>query len=131
MIAVPVHELPAIWPKVRPLLHRMADRIGTDGWIPEDVYAICAAGNASLYVNDGEWIGFAVLQVVPNYTGRRLHAWVVHCEADPEPFMERVREIARKTGCQKITFASPRKGWERRCARLGFRPTMTMYEQEV
>lgn len=42
--AVPIHDLPVVWPRVRPLLHRMADKIGTDGWMPEDVYAICAAG---------------------------------------------------------------------------------------
>lgn len=131
MKAVAIHELPEVWPQVRPLLERLAKRFGTDGWIPEDVYAIVAAGNASLYVNDGKWIGFAVLQVLPNYTGRRLHAWVVHCEEDPNQFMGRVREIARNCNCQKITFSSPRNGWMKRCERLGFKPTMVMYEQEV
>lgn len=117
---------------MRPDLERLATKCGTDGWIPEDVYAICAAGHAALYVNDGPWVGFAVLQVLPNYTGRRLHAWVVHCVVDPDQFIGRVRDIARAAGCQKITFSSPRKGWMRkRAERLGFAPTMVLFEQEV
>jgi hypothetical protein len=131
MRPVDLRELPAIWPRIRPALEKIIARHGSDGWLPEDVYAIVCAGNATLYVNDGDWIGFCVLQVMPSYTQKRLHVWLLHLESDPEPFMGRLKQVARNCGASKITFSTARKGWERRAARLGFRPGMQNYEQEV
>ena len=131
MRPVAIQELSTIWPKIRPALGKIIARHGSDGWLPEDVYAIVCAGNATLYVNDGEWLGFCVLQVIPHYTQKRLHVWVLHLSSDPAPFMERLRTLAQQCGATKITFSTARKGWERRAARLGFRPAMQNYEQEV
>ena len=131
MKPVPIHEISQLWPRIRPALERIVERHGSDGWLPEDVYAIVCAGNATLYVNDGEWLGFCVLQVVPHYTQKRLHVWVLHLESDPEPFMGRLTDLARSCGAVKITFSTARKGWARRAARLGFKPAMQNYELEV
>lgn len=130
MKVVPIHELPAVWPRIRAELEALSKH-GSDGWISEDVYAIIVSGNATLYYNDEGWFGFAVLQVIPNYTGKRLHVWVAHIETDPKPYMERLRALARSVGASKITFSSARKGWERRAVRLGFKPSMMIYEQGV
>lgn len=130
MRAVPLHELRALWPQIRPTLDRLAVH-GSDGWLPEDVYAIVCAGNATLYVNDGEWLGFCVLQVMPHYTQKRLHVWILHLEADPLVFMERLRTVAKQCGATKITFSTARRGWMKRAGRLGFGPTMMNFEQEV
>lgn len=130
MKPVPAHEIPSIWPRIRSELEALAKH-GTDGWISEDVYAILVAGNATLYYQDEGGFGFAVLQVLPNYTGKRLHVWIAHLDMDPSLFMGRLMDLAKSVGAARITFSSARKGWEKRAARLGFRPAMTIYEQEV
>lgn len=130
MRPVALHEIPKLWPLIRPALDKLALH-GSDGWLPEDVYAIVCAGNATLYVNDGDWLGFCVLQVMPHYTTKKLHVWLLYLASDPAPFMDRLRAVARSCGATKITFATARKGWQRRAARLGFRPAMMNYEQEV
>lgn len=103
----------------------------SDGWIPEDVYLSLRTGQAGLYVNDAEWKGFAILQLLPNYSSKRLHCWIVQTTDDPADYMEEVEEIARAAGAKVITFDSPRRGWEKRAERLGFRPTSTRYEKEI
>jgi hypothetical protein len=129
--AVPITELASAWGRVREPLARLARKAATDGWIPEDVYTLCACNQATLYVNDGPWCGFAVLQLLPRYTQKRLHVWILHCEQKPEPFMQDLRELARSLGASVITFQSPRRGWNRRAEALGFKAVSTNYEQEV
>ena len=129
--AVAIDELAEIWPKVRDPLDRLYRKVKSDGWIPEDVYALCASNAATLYVNEGVWIGFMVLQIIPRYTKRSLHVWLLHVERAPEEFMGELRELAKAHGCEKITFRSPRRGWERRAQDLGFKAVSTNYEQGV
>jgi hypothetical protein len=129
--SVPITEVPKLWKDIRPHLEKIIERGGSDGWISEDVYAIICAGNATLYVNDGEWLGFCVVQLLPHYTTKKLHVWILHLESDPEPFMGRLKDLARQHGATRITFSTARKGWEKRAERLGFTPVMTLYTQEV
>jgi hypothetical protein len=129
VIAVAPSDISYHWKSVRPVLEKL-QRV-SDGWIAEDVYCFLMSGQATLYVNEGEWKGFAILQLVPNYSQKRLHCWVVQTTDDPKAYMEEVEAIARQTGAVKITFDSPRKGWAKRAQRLGFRPTMTRYEKEL
>jgi hypothetical protein len=126
--AVTVGELPEIWGKVRPELERIARH--SDGWLPEDVYVLLVTGHASLYVNDGEWRGFCVLQVLPNYTGKRLHIWIAH-GWDVEEHAEEVIDLAKQAGCRKVTFESPRRGWWKRAEHFGFKETRCVYERNI
>lgn len=118
------------WGNIRPVLDRLY-RMGSDGWIPEDVYAFLIGGHATLYVNDGEWRGFLIMQLLPNYAGKRLHIWIAYGFGDMEPYMDEVKSIAKQAGADRITFESARKGWGRRAEHFGFRPARTIYEMEV
>lgn len=126
--AVPVSEIASLWGKVRPELEKMARF--SDGWIPEDVYTLIVSGHAHLYVAESEWRGFCVLQVLPNYTGKRLHIWIAY-GWDIEEHAEEVMALAKQAGCRKVTFESPRRGWWKRAEHFGFKETRCMYEREV
>jgi hypothetical protein len=129
MLCVPIERIGEFWPRIRPFLDQMAHL--SDGWIAEDVYCYLKSGLATLYVAEGEWRGFAVLQLLPHYSSKRLHCWIVQTTDDPQIYMEEVEKIARQAGAHVITFDSPRKGWEKRAKRLGFRPTMIRYTKEL
>ncbi len=103
----------------------------SDGWIPEDIYCFLLSGQASLYISEEGWKGFAILQLLPNYAHKRLHVWVVQTTDDPAIYMAEIEKIARDSGAVKITFDSPRRGWTKRAERLGFNPTSTRYEKEL
>lgn len=129
MKPVPPGELKLYWGKVKEVLERLSSV--SDGWIPEDVYAFLISGQATLYVNDGDWKGFCILQLVPDYSQKRLHVWIAQTTDDPKAYMAEVEMLARQIGASRITFDSPRKGWVRRAERLGFKPRMTRYEKEL
>lgn len=78
--------------------------------------------------------GFIVSKSVDTLEGRKLLLWICHGDASGDVFgdnLEQIREWAKNIGAVKIQFQSPRKGWERVGARLGFVPTMVIYEAEV
>ena len=103
----------------------------SDGWCPEDVYVFLISGQATLYIATEGWKGFAILQLLPNYSQKRLHCWIVQTSDDPALYVKDVEDIARGAGASKITFDSPRKGWAKRAERLGFKQTMIRYEKEL
>lgn len=115
------------WPKIRPKIERLL-RFGTDGYVVEDVFTFLRNGVATLYADA---TGFAVLQLLPNYYGKRLHVWIVQTDADPKVYMERLDALAKSHGADRITFESPRKGWARRAERLGFKPSRVIYERKL
>jgi hypothetical protein len=104
---------------------------GADGWIPEDVYCFLVGNHATLYVNDGEWRGFVILQLLPNYAEKRLHIWLASGQGELMGFLDEIKEIAKSSGAKRITFESPRKGWEKRAPFYGFEPKRTVYEMEL
>ena len=122
---VPPAEVKDYWPKIRPELEKMQ---GTDGWIPEDVYMFLVGNHATLYVNDVEWQGFVILQLLPNYSEKRLHMWIAAGWGDMMAYRDEVIEIAKQAGAKRITFESPRKGWEKAGPKYGFEPKRTIYE---
>ena len=130
--AVPINELSREWGKIRGPLERLAGKVQTDGWIPEDVYVLCTTGQATVWVNDGPWCGFAVLQLLPRYTQKRLHIWILHSEGQkPESFMGDLKDLATSLGAVVITFQSPRPGWKKRAEAFGFKQVSINYEIEV
>jgi len=129
LIAVPPSDVASYWPAVRKELDRLSRR-GTDGWIPEDVYLLLRTNAATLYVQDGVE-GFAILQLFPNYSGKRLHIWIACLKDDPLRFMDEIVALARQYGASKITYESPRAGWAKRAERLGFKAMATMYERRL
>lgn len=118
-------EVKDCWGNIRPELLKMGE---TDGWIPEDVYAFLIGGHATLYVNDGAWQGFVILQLLPNYSEKRLHIWIAAGWGDMLSYRDEVVEIAKQSGAKRITFESPRRAWEKAGPKYGFEPKRTIYE---
>jgi GNAT superfamily N-acetyltransferase len=128
MRAVGSSEVHLYWARIKPEIDRLL-RFGSDGYVTEDVFVFLRNGVATLYVNDGEWAGFAILQLLPNYYGKRLHCWIVQTTSDPKEYMDKLIAIAKSHGADRITFESPRKGWARRAERLGFTAARVVYER--
>jgi hypothetical protein len=129
MMAVPPAEVKKHWTGMREALKALTKH-GTDGWVVEDIYAFLVSGHATLYVEEGVE-GFAIVQLLPNYFGKRLHLWIVHLDDDPLKFMDDILKLAKEHGADRVTFESPRKGWTRRAERLGFQAMRTVYERMV
>jgi hypothetical protein len=130
--AVAPAELSRVWPLIR-------DEVGKveapDGFIPEDAYAMCRAGDATLFLLhvDGERIGWMVLRLL----GRDLHIWLLYARPGFDPmtvFRADLMEIARRITphpALKLTFGSTRPGWRRAAPKHGFRMRHVTYECEV
>lgn len=109
-------ELHSVWPIVRDGLSEVANRNHVD-WIQEDVYHAIKSGGSALHLSeDGSFLVTCLNQNV--YTGNReLHIWVARSCGNGDIIdegLELLRSMARNSGAVKITFDSPRKGWERR-----------------
>jgi len=124
------------WDRVRAGLEIIRKSTGDD-WLPEDVYMSIRTNNAALYVGEdkhGDYLGFLILQILPQFHGSKLHVWCAH-SATKEPMMRRalpeVVQIAKQAGARKIGFSSKRDEWEAVAARIGFKPAQMSYEMEI
>lgn len=112
-------------------------RVSNGNWIPEEAFTSIINGNMSLYlcVVDKRYAGFLILQKRAGFSGSVLHIfafYVIHeFGKHIDPNMEQLEEIAKSCGCTRITFQSPRRGWERRGTRLGFEPETVMFGKEL
>lgn len=130
--AVAPVDLPRVWPTIR---SEIATVEAPDGFIPEDAYAMCRAGEAALFllhVGD-ERIGWMILRLL----GLDLHIWMLYAKPGYEPmsiFRADLMDIARKTtphAARKLTFGSSRRGWEKVAPRHGFRVRHVTFECDV
>ena len=134
-IHVPPGELHQEWPRIRQGLEKVA-KFG-DAWIPEDVYTCIKAGTAYLHlIYDGEdYLGFVVTTPVQDYQGSTLHVWAIYSEgqnqAAHEAMFNQLDEWAMNINANRITFHTPRKGWERVGEKYGFKPTQVIFEKKV
>lgn len=123
------------WDTVLPGVERVAQY--ADHWRPEDVYMELRLGNAHLHVCriDGRYAGFIVAKQSRDYDGPTLHAWVVYAVPGKACLhrhaMGQLKQWAKDMGARRITFTSPRKGWDRLARKLGFEPAMQLFECEV
>lgn len=130
------NDLRRLWPTVKPGIDQCAHHAFGD-WISEDVYTAVQNNAATLYLwmVDGNYAGVIVLSKKPQFDGVNAHIWALYVEPQYGQYidenMKEIDEIARKNGCKRLTFHSPRKGWDRRVKRLGFVPTYTIFEKEV
>ncbi len=110
------NELRTVWDEVRKGLEAIRAKGHTE-WLPEDIYCDCYEQRAMLWLV-GQ--GFMVLQ--PN--GKELHIWAAYSSNHQDVLdgLEAVKEMAKKGGCNKLTFSSVRKGWEKSARILGFTP---------
>lgn len=128
-------DVSAIWDGLRQGLE--AVRHYADHWRPEDVYMALRQGQAYLHIAyvDGRYAGFTVSLPSRAHDGPVLHVWAVYAVPGLPRLraecMAHLRRLADEMKARRITFTSPRKGWERVGKRYGFEPTLTIFECEV
>lgn len=121
---IPKDQLRYYWDFVRNGLEKVRGK-GHSDWITEDIYCDCHEQRAMLWLveKDNVGIGFMVLQPL----GKTMHLWAAWLDSDNPQDLEdglvHARNIAKQGGCEKLTFSSVRKGWERRARQLGFNPS--------
>lgn len=133
---VPPLELRQYWHAVKPGLEEAAG-YSKDEWIVEDAYAAIQRGEMSLYfcTVDRAYAGSMLLMKRQDWKGPVLHIFSLFVLPQYgryiDAHMQYVDDLAKQHGCSRITFQSPRQGWERRAARLGFEPKTVIYSKEV
>jgi hypothetical protein len=136
MEIVPPEHLRDVWELVRPGLLR-ASAHAKILWIPEEVFAACLTKQMFMYVwfVDGQYAAVAVLQKRMVLGRQTLQVFAGYAEpayySEVPTMNQQVDELARGIGASKITFQSPRKGWGRRAAQLGFSPECVIYSKEL
>ena len=115
--AVPPSGLRAIWPWVRVGLDKVGEKCRDDWW-SEDIWASLRVGTSTLYVydEDGEDVGFAVMQKQAGIDGPVLFVWA--CWFEPRRYLKRLGgwleildETARSIGAREVRHHSSRMGW--------------------
>ncbi|MBB2999653.1 hypothetical protein FHX57_001984 [Paraburkholderia tropica] len=132
LTAIAPADLARVWPTIRA---EVASVEAPEGLIPEDVYAMCRAGEATLFMLHvaGLRIGWTVLRLI----GRDLHIWLLYAEPGFDPmsiFRDDLMAVARGATpypALKLTFGSTRRGWSRVAPRHGFKVRHTTYECDV
>ena len=127
---VPPQELHAYWPFIKPGLEEVRSH-SVDGWLAEDVYSAIRTSSSTLHVAfvDSTYAGFCVLTVIQGYSSKALHIWCAYGIKGMnvvDRFEKNLIAIALNAGCRKLTFLSPRKGWENR-----YKAVQTVYEKEL
>lgn len=121
---IPSNQLRNHWNFVKQGLEKVRSK-GHQNWIVEDIYCDCFEQRAMLWLieKDNDEVGFMVMQPMGNV----LHLWAAWLDSDnPKDLEEGLTHavnIAKQGGCEKLTFSSVRKGWERRARQLGFNPS--------
>jgi hypothetical protein len=138
MLVTP-ENLPGYWPFVREELVKVG--LEQDSlYLPEDVFATWRAGQCSVFVLlwGGERQGVAVVKSTSRDNGLpELWVWVLSVnlmQGNPGAavaFNNWLKELATHVGAPTVGMKSVRRGWERRLAPLGWKPTATEYTLEV
>lgn len=108
---IPITAIRAVWPLLRDRILALSEGWA---WTVEDVFLAVISGDAFLWTTQwGE--GFVILQVHAAPYESDLHVWIACNDtiARAGEYMPQLIEIARENGCQRVTFDSHRRGWER------------------
>lgn len=126
---IPKDSLRQYWDYVKHGLELVRAK-GHNEWIVEDIYCDCYENRSMLFIGiiDKQPVGFVVLQPI----GNALHVWAAWSTINDDAMFEQaskeIQEIARQGGKSKVTFASQRRGWERKARQLGFKPQTWEYK---
>lgn len=100
------------WDSIRHGLDQVRTQMHAD-WRPEDVYALCLWGKASLYTAPE---GFVVLVRMQNEFTSEPYLYVMAAHGDgmvQEKYWPQIEHMARQAGCAYVECLSPRRGFER------------------
>lgn len=131
LVFVHPNDLREHWDTVKQGLQKIREH-SAEGWLDEDVYHALKSGVSTLHlVVYSEYVGFVILTPTQHYDGKALHIWCLHLHTE-EPamsdFLPEIERMAREIGAKRITFTSPRKGWQK----LEFFEEMhTIYERRL
>lgn len=108
------------WERVREWIEEVIEKVGPQDWRPEDIYAACATGHATLFCDAGDREGLVVISMNHNpFTGEKfMFVWLAYSRGNAsqaiETYENQLMEIARKEGCAYVEHESTRRGFERR-----------------
>lgn len=124
-----------VWDQILPGILNMKAR-STEGWRPEDVYAALRTGTSALHMAylESDYLGFMVTTLIPGYRDKSLNIWLCFNASEKdilEMFHEDTVKLAKNAGASRLTFYSPRIGWERRLKDFGFKAVRTVFEKEL
>lgn len=124
-IVVPVNRLSAVWPKVRKDWLRVERYSNYD---ERTVLQKLVSGSVQLAIGrkDQKYAGFFIFK----RAGNNLHIGALHSKVGLAAY-EEVDNFARMAGATSMSFTSPRPGWRKRAAALGFKPWATVYRKEL
>lgn len=129
------NEIADFWDEIRPGLEVVAKK--GNGWIPEDVYVSVKTGAANLHLlyDDETLVGFTVTTQGQDHNGVFLHVWATYSfgqnQAYHDAVFNQLDDWAMNIKAKKITFHSPRKGWEKVGEKYGYKPTQIIFEKKV
>ena len=130
---IAVQDLHQYWPFIKDGLEQVRKHSAED-WIAEDVYTAIRTGGSTLHVAfvGGAYAGFCVLTALQGYSSKSLHIWCAYGVPGMsvvERFEKELVAIALRAGARRITFFSPRTGWEKRLK--DYVPKQMMFEKEL
>lgn len=129
ILAISPADLVRFWPEIREEVARIE---APDGFIPEDVYAMCKTNQATLFflMIDEKRVGWMVCRLMlPD-----LHIWQVHADNGYDVlhvFRDDLMNLARQAGASMLTYGSTRKAWAKVAGDHGFKMRMIVYEAQL
>jgi hypothetical protein len=128
-------DITHVWDMILPGIQNIGMR-SREGWRPEDVYAALRTGGSVLHIGYlGEvYVGFVVTTLIPGYRDKSLNIWLCFNASSEDAldiFGDDLIQVAKEAGAARLTFYSPRAGWEKRLKDYGFRPVRTVFEKEL
>lgn len=134
---VPPTLLNRRWRQVREGIEKVISK--TNGkWLPEDIYFSIKTNESTLHIAyDGEeYKGFLVLTPTAACDGPVLHIWAAYNNGGDGLELLRdgmgfIKHCAAQINAVRITFESPRRGWEKMGASLGFEMQTVKFAMEV
>ncbi len=113
-------QLRKVWPIIRCGLEDVARKNEVD-WIPEDVYHSVKSGVAAVHLAESGSFLVTCLNRNQYTNDPELHIWIARNVGGSDVItegLELLRAMATNAGARRITFDSPRNGWERRYNRI-------------
>ena len=124
------------WSIIKPGLEKLVTL--SDSWIVEDMYLSLLNGSCTIHIGkiNNKYIGFVITQQLEANSVITLHVWAAYSSGNDFNMLyevnDQITEWAKAIEAQKITFFSPRKGWIKQAAKLGFEASpMITYEKRV
>lgn len=120
-ILVAPEALRANWPTIKTSLEAVRTKAEAEDWIDEDVYHAIKSGQSACHiaVNEHGYAGLLVTQLIQAEFSREpvFHVWIAHSLGEASAIdegIDLIYRMARVAGAKKITFGSPRLGWQKR-----------------